>query len=747
MNNKIKTLIVVLLLNIAVSLSDRDIFAADESIIMFKGVNATCNVYPKPTATNALTYVNPLFQRDAPYLGSSGNYYKTMVAGVEGWISKSSACLSGASIKKVSNMPVFTYANAGVSLRGLDVSRYQSAGNKLYFNSVYNTNYITINQGYTDLPSGLKNNTIYYSYDGNYFYTNYNTMVANYKSKTRSGAVNAKNPYYDYYQYLPIRTVSKISGANLDKRLLQKQSNAANKLKETKTFKTTCSGSAKYFTNTYNGYYSNTYKQGNSFASLQNNYRVNSGVLFGVMLNESANGTSNLSRHYNNPFGWGAVDSCPNSASRYSSMSTAISKYYQNMSSSYANPVHDSGGKGTHLGNKKSGANVRYASDPHWGYKNAFNYRKADELAGNIDKNKYQIGIINSGSNAVDGSLSNEYTKVYTSASTSSKSPFYYERNGASVVIQGTSGSFYRIQNDAATNGSSVYILKSKVRVANSPVISTPQIGVSYQKTGNTHYVWGLNTSGQLGNGKKINVSQTTKVNLASVIPKGEVIKSVLKSNSNIFILTASGNVYSSGSNTYGQRSYTAKPFVFSKMNPFNVKISYITLSGNRLSMAISGLSGQHYFVGQNGWNATSNKFNRTTSYPVKVIYSKGTVVSSYYYNYSISKTSGIYYYSKGYTTKTITYSYDKSKRLSQRMQYNLSKGKRTYAKRLSYSNGIISHKKEYYYVNGRLSSTTSRKAVRYSTYYSKGKATKTIANNYSSKGKLLSSKRIATRK
>ncbi|MDL2211421.1 glucosaminidase domain-containing protein [Erysipelotrichaceae bacterium OttesenSCG-928-M19] len=718
-----------------------NVFAADETMLVLSNSNTTCNVYAKSDGKQVLTYINPLYQRDVPLLASTTNYYKIMVSGVEGWIKKGGACFKGggAKAKKVSSIPYFSFSTGGKSLSGLDVSRYQVVGNKMYFALVYG-NYITYNIGYTDVPKGLKNNTVYYSYDGIYYYTNYNTMVGDYKKKVRTRAANASNPYYDYYQYVPMRSVSKVSTSALDKYLVQKQSNAAQKFTQTKTFSRSCAGLSS-FTSKYNGYYSNVYKKGSSFTGQQSTYQVNAGMLYGIMLNESANGTSNLARHYNNPFGWGAYDSCPNSATRYSSMATAIAKYYSNMSGSYANPASAIGGHGTHLGNKKAGANVKYASDPHWGYKNAYNYRRVDELAGNVDKNRLKIGIINSGKSATDGVLSNEYTKVYASASTSAKSPYYYEKNGSTVIILGTSGSYYRIQKDSSPNSGSVYIPKSKVYVTNTVVnnsntsSSADKTVIEYEKVGSVHYIWGKNNLGQLGNGKTATLAKANRINLNTLLPKGEVIKQVVRyNNTNIYVLCTSGNVYSSGANNYGQRSYTSKANKFTKVNPLNDKIAAIKVSSNRLRMQRSGNKNEYYYVGNKAFNPKTRQYTRTTSYPVKVRFKGSMAQQSYIYNYSAGKVKQTYLYTtKGAVKQINSYSYKDKKK--------------TYQKRLKYSNGKITHKMEWNYVNGKLASTSKNKATRYSTYYKKGKANRTYKKTYSTKGKLGKAIKIKVRK
>lgn len=57
-----------------------------------------------------------------------------------------------------------------------------------------------------DAPSYLTKGVEYYSYDGHYFYTDYSVMIADYKNNIRVNSVNKNNPYYNYFQYLPLRS-------------------------------------------------------------------------------------------------------------------------------------------------------------------------------------------------------------------------------------------------------------------------------------------------------------------------------------------------------------------------------------------------------------------------------------------------------------------------------------------------------------------------------------------------------------
>ena len=62
----------------------------------------------------------------------------------------------------------------------------------------------------------MKSNTVYYSYDGHYFYTTYQKMIDDYKANTRKNSINASKPYYNYYQYVSSRTKTSFTASDLN---------------------------------------------------------------------------------------------------------------------------------------------------------------------------------------------------------------------------------------------------------------------------------------------------------------------------------------------------------------------------------------------------------------------------------------------------------------------------------------------------------------------------------------------------
>jgi len=219
----------------------------------------------------------------------------------------------------------------------------------------------------------------YFSYDGKYFYKKVVDMIKDYMNNTYENSFNKDNPYYNYYMYLPHRGISNYSADDIDAYL-----------KNSKSLIGTIYGK-KYVYG-----YSNMYQAGIYFKATESLYGANALLMYSLAVNESSLGQSNIAVNKNNLFGHSAYDSSAfDSATGYLNPYQSIvgqAKTYINCG--YANPK-DSRYYGSHVGNKLTGMNVKYASDPLWGEKVANNYYLFDKDNGFLDYNYYQLGVTN----------------------------------------------------------------------------------------------------------------------------------------------------------------------------------------------------------------------------------------------------------------------------------------------------------------------------------------------------------------
>ena len=271
-------------------------------------------------------YVNGYSMSDGAFLGYENGKVKFKAAGVTGLVESS-------------EVGIVDYDNAKT------VSCYKTINGGLYH---YVANIITNSDSYYSInyvgntPSYLSNNITYYSYDGHYFYTSYNKMIDDYKNGVYSNSINSNHPYYNYFQYLPARSKTSLAASQLNQ------------------YTTEVVSSGKLL------------NVGSSLISNQNTYGVNALIMYANAALESGWGQSQIAINKNNLFGHGAVDSNPYyGANGYASVDDCI-KYHAKMfiSEGYCDPKDYSGRYyGSHLGDKESGINVKYASDPYWGEK------------------------------------------------------------------------------------------------------------------------------------------------------------------------------------------------------------------------------------------------------------------------------------------------------------------------------------------------------------------------------------------
>lgn len=435
--------------------------------------NATSNVYQNVNDSSAYTYINASSMLDTAFIdyNESKNRVQIMVNGFKGWVDagigeikplslysanmiemsvsglnfRSGPSTSSSSIGAITctkcqfaytsktyaggrNWYQITYNDktgwvAGdwakeVTGNSLNTYFYRYDNGNLLHRFAYHTG--TIESDYfTNLgpsPTYLSVGTHYYSFDGGiYLYTSLTSMLDDYRNNTYKNALNKDNPNYPYYLYAPAKTISKATAADMDKQITNKSSKMY--------------GSGKYF------------------KEVEEMYGVNALSMFSVAKNESSSGTSKIAMNKNNLFGYGANDSDPyNSAKTYASVKDSIIDYAKNYLEDYA-LAEAQYYFGSHEGNKGSGRNVKYASDPLSGEKAA---------ASNYTTDKNTNGLKDYKSNTIAVSkFGKSNIVVYKDAST--KTPIYTMRNKNSsfkvanvpVNVIDKEGDFYKIYTDS----------------------------------------------------------------------------------------------------------------------------------------------------------------------------------------------------------------------------------------------------------------------------------------------------------
>lgn len=306
--------------------------------------------------------------------------------------------------------------------------------------------------------SWMQLGTKYYSYDGYTFY--YDKYYKNYAGT-----------YYNYYQFLPLRSESNISADTLNSFLTSK------------------------------GYGSNSklFNMGYAFINGQNTYGVNGLLVYAMACLESAYGTSNFAVNRNNLFGWNAFDSDPGQASYFSSIEQAVNEHMGINLRGYLD-VNDYRFFGMHLGNKGSGINLKYAADPYWGYKIASIAYEIDKFANNYNGNltdcdAYAIGVINTFNIPIKQSASDNSKTLYES-----KYGATYQKNFMVTILSEENG-FIKTNTTNPLSGSTL--------------ISGIDAGlVAYPFSSNIGYI----------NSKYIDKVNTTKIDNTGTYPTGDYV-------------------------------------------------------------------------------------------------------------------------------------------------------------------------------------------------------------------------------
>ncbi len=284
----------------------------------------------------------------------------------------------------------------------------------IYQNSTRTYVVCVVGKAPTSFSKGVK----YYSWDGATFTLENGKEVGT---------------YYQYFNVLPLRTSTSYSVEELNTLVLKKLKEKENLYKKNPT------AYARYKDATKK---SKLIGLPAILKEFEKSHKLNALLVLGLAINESDYGMSYHAQTKNNLFGLSVFDSNPLGGAGFKSIRdcvTALSNDYLNKN--YI-PVTGRYANGGVFGNKSRGINIKYASDPYWGQKNAGHAYALDKELGGKDYMKYAIYETTASSlNVRSSAESNASNILYT-----------YQKVGYPVAVVGTEGTWYKILSDNRTD-------------------------------------------------------------------------------------------------------------------------------------------------------------------------------------------------------------------------------------------------------------------------------------------------------
>lgn len=313
------------------------------------------------------------------------------------------------------------------------------------YNPSYDVNEITFTYQKTNPKLSQKSSVVlgiapdwlplgkYYSSDGITFYKDIYK-----KNPVMNGKAPGEN--YSYFQFLPMRSESKYTAEEYDAWL--KKSGYA--------------GSVMH-------------GHGKAFVDNGKKYGMNSLLVYSMAGLESGYGTSRYAKERFNLFGWNAVDSNPDEATRYEGVNIAVTQHMSENLVGYTNVNSWKFGNYS-VGNKGAGFNGMYASDPHWGLKIGSLAYRFDRAHGFKELNSYKLS-----------QLTNNEAHVFTNAS---GSQLYKTKSGLKnqiIVNLGEASSKVKTiaMDSTDSNAHFSYINSAKVRDLGS--VNVPDDGFTVE--------------------------------------------------------------------------------------------------------------------------------------------------------------------------------------------------------------------------------------------------------------------------
>ena len=262
-------------------------------------------------------------------------------------------------------------------------------------------------------PNFMQEGVRYYSDDGINFYYDRNLE-------------RLAGTYYNYYQFVPLRSYSAIDEDTIDDYIYNGSHNSGVML-----------------------------DTGEDFIDNQNIYGVNGAIIAAMGIHESGWGTSNISTSKYNLFGWQAYDANTGAAKEYESVSECIAAQMGDNLSNYLD-VKCAYYFSQSLGNKGGGFITKYASDPYWAEQIASFYYGLDKLDNNnngklTDFNSVKMALVNTNTQVKSRPSSNSSTLYNTQNKTG------YQKNLFVNVLDVTNGYALTRLSNPVINGEVIY--------------------------------------------------------------------------------------------------------------------------------------------------------------------------------------------------------------------------------------------------------------------------------------------------
>lgn len=301
------------------------------------------SIYSDTSLKTEITYIQK--GREMKYIGSGPDYVIVQAGGTVGYARHSEVDLTP--LNAISGQDYY-------SKNGLGILNH------------YLHNHVTKKQeGFYQVgpaPDFMNTSDKYYSYDGVQFYDGKGTL---------------KGTYFPYFQFQSVRQPTSYTAAELDQYIL------------TVLAEKEATNIARY-TNAVQK--SKLVNLGTYLKEVESTFEVNAMFILAAAMHESDFGMSSYAQTINNLFGIGVYDSDPNAKAYAKPENSVLAFVTRYVNGNYGLPT-GSYANGAVPGNKTTGFNVKYASDPQWGSKIAGHMYRIDIALGGRDYKQVKLGM------------------------------------------------------------------------------------------------------------------------------------------------------------------------------------------------------------------------------------------------------------------------------------------------------------------------------------------------------------------